>query len=64
MLDIVRAISAWFTSRFRSERGASLVEYALLMALICCVCVGAVAFFGQQTGGRMDDSGTSIVSAN
>lgn len=30
------------------ERGASLVEYALLIALIALVCVGAVGFLGSS----------------
>lgn len=33
----------------RDERGASLVEYALLVALIALVCVGAVAVLGSTT---------------
>lgn len=31
------------------ERGASLVEYALLMALIALVCIGGVTLIGQAT---------------
>jgi Flp pilus assembly pilin Flp len=31
-----------------SERGASLVEYALLLALIALVCFSAVVFFGTS----------------
>lgn len=31
------------------ERGASLIEYALLLALIVVVCVGAVAALGDAT---------------
>ncbi len=34
--------------RFRGERGANLVEYALLIALIVLVCVGGVAALGQR----------------
>jgi Flp pilus assembly pilin Flp len=30
------------------ERGASLVEYALLVALIALVCFSAVMFFGSS----------------
>ena len=37
------------TSR-RLERGASLVEYALLVALIALVCIAAVTTFGAKTG--------------
>ena len=31
----------------RDERGASLVEYALLVALIALVCIAAVTLFGE-----------------
>lgn len=33
----------------RGERGASLVEYALLVALIALVCVGGVTLLGAVT---------------
>ena len=36
-------------ARFRDEeRGASLVEYALLIALIAIVCIAAVTLLGQS----------------
>ena len=35
-----------FTGRQDDERGASLVEYALLVALIALVCVAAVTLMG------------------
>ncbi len=31
------------------ERGASLVEYALLLALVAIVCIGGVTLIGQAT---------------
>ena len=36
----------------RSERGASLVEYALLVALIALVCIAAVTLLGGTTAGQ------------
>jgi len=48
---------------FRAERGASLVEYALLVALIAVVMVGAVTFLGDTTGASLDRSGSSILDA-
>ena len=44
------------------DRGASLVEYALLLALIAVVCLSALAFFGSNLRGNIDRSGQSIVS--
>jgi pilus assembly protein Flp/PilA len=46
-----------------SERGASLVEYALLAALIAMVCLVAIAYFGNATGQKLSSSGSSIVNA-
>lgn len=45
------------------ERGASLVEYALLVALIAVVCIGAVTQFGGSNGQGIDRSADSIVNA-
>lgn len=58
----MRHLFAAWTSRSvrRSQRGASLVEYALLLALIALVCVTAVQFLGSSTTGSLDRSGSSI----
>ncbi len=42
------------------QRGASLVEYALLVALIAVVCLGAVTFFGTELTDSLSTSGDSI----
>ena len=47
---------------FRDERGASLVEYALLVALIAVVLMGAVTFLGGSAGTSLSRSGSSISS--
>ena len=49
MITSFEFISAWLTSKARTERGASLVEYALLSALIAIVCVAAVSTLGKRT---------------
>lgn len=46
--------------RRRGERGASLVEYGLLLALIFVVCVGAVQAFGTTTAGAMSSYSTGF----
>ncbi len=43
-----------------SSRGASLVEYALLVALIAIACVVAIDFLGVSADGNLRDSGTSM----
>ena len=52
---------AWLYERFiRDERGASLVEYALLLAFIAVVCIAAVAFFGTAVGENLSRSGSKL----
>lgn len=45
------------------ERGASLVEYALLLALVVFVCIGALTFFGKGSGNSLDSSTSCIKAA-
>lgn len=42
------------------ERGASLVEYALLVALIAVVCIIAITFLGQSASSKFNTVGSSI----
>lgn len=48
----------------KRERGASLVEYGLLIALIAIVAVTAVTFLGESTASRFADIGSKISNAN
>lgn len=43
------------------DRGASLVEYALLLALIAMVCIAAVTALGGTTSGSFSEV-TSMLS--
>jgi pilus assembly protein Flp/PilA len=56
------ALEPYLLARFdvRSERGASLVEYALLVGLIAIVCVGAVSFLGGKEKGKFSSIGSMI----
>jgi pilus assembly protein Flp/PilA len=53
-------VAGWLKARVSSERGASLVEYALLVALIAVVCIGAVSFLGGEASDSFNDIGSSI----
>jgi pilus assembly protein Flp/PilA len=44
------------------ERGASLVEYALLVALIAVICIVAIAFLGQGASSKFSTLGSSVGS--
>jgi pilus assembly protein Flp/PilA len=46
-------LAAWARARFgETERGASLVEYALLLALIAVVCIVAITALGKKASGN------------
>ena len=47
-------LSAWITSRIDDEQGASLVEYALLVALIAIVAIVAITVVGQRVSDNFD----------
>jgi pilus assembly protein Flp/PilA len=53
-------LKAWLAAHARTERGASLVEYALLVALIAVVCIGAVTFLGNNASDKLNEVAESI----
>ena len=51
----------YLRARFGSdEKGASLVEYALLLALIAVVCIGAVSFLSGKVQSKYSTVGSSL----
>jgi pilus assembly protein Flp/PilA len=44
----------------RSERGASLVEYALLIGLIAVVCIVAITFLGSSASSALSATGSQL----
>lgn len=53
-------LSAWLTARTKTDRGASLVEYALLVALIAVVCIVAVQVLGNAANDSFSSTGSAI----
>jgi Flp pilus assembly pilin Flp len=49
--------------RLSGDQGASLVEYAFLLALISIVCIGAIKYFQQSVSGSLSRSSSAIVAA-
>jgi pilus assembly protein Flp/PilA len=53
----------YLRARFgQNERGASLVEYALLVALIAVICIVAIAFLGKSASSKFSVVGSSVGS--
>jgi pilus assembly protein Flp/PilA len=53
-------IKTWLTAQTKNERGAALVEYALLVALIAVVCIGAVTFLGNSADTKFSSVGSQL----
>ncbi len=51
---------AWLRAHPRTDRGASLVEYALLVALIAIVCIAAITLLGNNASTKFNSVATSI----
>ncbi len=51
---------AWLQARCSTDRGASLVEYALLVALIAVVCIVAVTLLGQEASSKFSQVASAI----
>ncbi len=47
----------------RNDEGQDLIEYALLVALIAVICVGAVTFAGEQVLAIFESIGASLAAA-
>ena len=61
MLTSYHFMNAWLQARLsKDERGASLVEYALLVALIAVVCIIAITFLGASASSKFDSIGSEV----
>jgi pilus assembly protein Flp/PilA len=57
-------LKTWLEAKFsKDERGASMVEYILLVALIALAVIAAVVFLRGQVQSKFSDAGSQI-SAN
>lgn len=65
MISAYEYLSTWLRAHVTdSERGASLVEYALLVALIAVVCVLAIQILGENSSKSFSSTGSGLAGAN
>lgn len=59
-----RAVAAWTVARFdiRNERGATAVEYGIMVSLIAAVIIVAVIFLGKRTSSTFSCTGETMES--
>ncbi|MEY2430957.1 MAG: pilus assembly protein Flp/PilA [Acidimicrobiaceae bacterium] len=53
-------LATWIRAHLDDERGASLVEYALLVALIAIVCIAAITLLGGNANTKFSTVANSI----
>jgi len=56
----VRGLHSTMLGRAQTERGASMVEYALLVGLIAVVAVVAVSLLGQSIAGLFSNANSCV----
>ena len=60
-MNLYHTLASYLRARFGdTERGASLVEYALLVALIAVVCIAAVTLLGGSASNKFSEVGSSL----
>jgi pilus assembly protein Flp/PilA len=66
VLDMARLFGVWVTARLniKSERGATAVEYGVMVALIAAVIIAAVVFLGNQTSSTFSCTADSIANTS
>ncbi len=54
LLSNIAAPLLRFVARFEGEKGQTLAEYGLILALIAVVCIAALGFLGLVLAGQLD----------
>lgn len=52
-----------FRPLFRDERGASAVEYGLILALVFLAVMGAIVTLGESVQGRWNDISAKVATS-
>ena len=62
LFQAVRFTGTWLVSRLniKSERGATAVEYGVMVALIAAVIIVAVVFLGQKTSSTFSCTASNV----
>jgi pilus assembly protein Flp/PilA len=60
----MRKLTHDFVAFLRSEDGPTAVEYAVMLALIIVVCIGAITTLGANANHTFDTTGDVLRSAS
>ena len=61
-MEFMHYWKTWLQAKLsdRGEKGAALVEYALLLALIAVVCIVAISLLGGSASSKFNSVATKI----
>ena len=62
MITQFNFVEAWLKAHTKSDRGAAMVEYALLLALIAIVAIAALRILGNTVSGEFSDINSGLNS--
>jgi pilus assembly protein Flp/PilA len=66
MLKLITGVQVWWADlkeRASEERGATAVEYALMVALIAVVIIAAVTLVGENAETKFSEVGNAVGDA-
>jgi pilus assembly protein Flp/PilA len=66
MLELYTGLTTWWADlkeRISEDRGATAVEYALMVALIAVVIILAVTFLGTSAESKFNQVGSAVNNA-
>ncbi len=63
MTEVFGFVSRWLAVRTLDSRGASLIEYTLLLSLIVLAALAGLSAFGLGVSGSFNDSAGRIAAA-
>ena len=64
MITQYNFLNAFLKAHAKSERGAAMVEYALLVALIAIVAIAALKVLGEQVSQNFSEIDSSLDASN
>jgi pilus assembly protein Flp/PilA len=64
MIEAIQYLRIQLAAKAKTERGASAVEYGLLVALIAIIIIVAVTLLGKNLSGIFNKTATSIGSGS
>lgn len=63
IINAIQVLGTYLRANVKSERGATAVEYGLLVALIAAIIIAAVALLGENVLGGFDDVNAELGGA-